>query len=134
MSNGFGLDPIPGLSRISPDTAQLLVLNGPGAQRKFRLNQMRTLIGRDDPPHIKVDIDLTDCEIGNPPAVSRRHAEIQWVEGELEIVDLCSSNGTFVNDKELSPIGPNQPSAPVILKVGTKLKLGNLEFEVINYR
>ena len=131
MSNSFGIDTPPGLNRLTPDTAQLQVLNGPGAHRIFPLNQMRIVIGRNDPPNIKVDINLTDCEIGSPPAISRRHAEIEWVGCNLQIVDLGSSNGTFVDGEKLSPVIPNQPSSPVSLKPGSQVKLGNLKFEVI---
>ena len=35
--------------------------------------------------------------------VSRRHAEIRNVEGDLVIIDLNSANGTFVNEKLISP-------------------------------
>lgn len=37
------------------------------------------------------------------PNVSRRHAELLLVEGALWIIDLGSSNGTFVNDTRLAP-------------------------------
>jgi pSer/pThr/pTyr-binding forkhead associated (FHA) protein len=132
MNKGIGHDPIPGVApQFTQNTAQLKLLNGPGAKRLFTLNQITTVIGRNDPPNIKVDIDLTDCEINNPPAVSRRHAEIFWVEGDLQIVDLNSSNGTFIDGKKLSPLTPENPHEPVSLNPGTKVKLGNLEFEVI---
>ncbi len=133
MNSGFGIDPIPGLSRLTPDNAKLLLLNGPAAASRFPLHRIRSLIGRNDLPLITVDIDLTECEIGDPIAISRRHAVIEWVEGELQIVDLCSRNGTFVDGQKLTAIAPNQPSAPVILKAGSKVKLGNLEFEVITH-
>lgn len=128
MSNDFGIYPVP--ERIlTQNRAQLKLLNGPGAERRFPLNLVKTVIGRNDPPNIIVDIDLTDCD-SNPPAVSRRHAEISWVEGDLQIVDLGSNNGTFVDGQKLSPVNPETYS-PVSLKPGSKVKLGNLEFEVI---
>ena len=62
--------------------------------------------------------------------VSRRHAELQWVNGELQIIDLGSRNGTFVDGQRL--IGdPGQPSPPITLKLGSKIKLGDLELEII---
>ena len=124
-------------------TAQLKLLNVPGLERQFPLNQVKTVIGRNDPANdITVDIDLSDCE-SNSPTVSRPHAEISWVEGKLQIVDLGSRHGTFVNGeklppfvdpKKLPPFDPDQPSSPVSLKPGSKVKLGNLEFEVIKCR
>lgn len=129
MSNDFGTSSIPE-TILTQNTAQLKLLNGPGAERRFRLNGVKTVIGRNDPPNIKVDIDLTDCD-STPPAVSRRHAEISWVEGNLQIVDLGSRNGTFVDGKKLSPLTPDNPHDSVSLNPGSKVKLGNLEFEII---
>ena len=135
---GIGVPPPEPL--FNQDTAQLKLLNVPGLERQFPLNLMKTVIGRKDSANdIKVDIDLSDCE-SNSPTVSRPHAEISWVEGKLQIVDLGSRHGTFVNGEKLSPFvdpkklppfDPKQPSSPVSLKPGSKVKLGNLEFEVI---
>ena len=138
---GIGVPPPEPL--FNQDTAQLKLLNVPGLERQFPLNRVKTVIGRNDPANdIKVDIDLSDCE-SNSPTVSRPHAEISWVEGKLQIVDLGSRHGTFVNGEKLSPLDPkklppfdpaDQPSSPVSLKPGSKVKLGNLEFEVIKCR
>lgn len=131
MNSGFGQDPIPGLVKLTPDSAFLLILNAPGPSKRFALNQMRQVLGRNDPPMIKVDIDLSAYELGDTPMISRRHAEIQWVNGTLQIVDLRSSNGTFVDGQKLTSPGKNQPSLPATLKIGSKVNLANLEFEVI---
>lgn len=130
MSNGFGYDPIY-QGRLTPDNAKLLVRNGTGANQKFPLNQIRAIIGRSDAPMSIADIDLSECKIDNKSAISRRHAVIEWVEGKLQIIDLDSTNGTFVNDKKLVSTAPRQPSNPEILKTGDLIKLGNLELEVI---
>jgi pSer/pThr/pTyr-binding forkhead associated (FHA) protein len=90
------------------------------------------LLGRND-PNTTVDIDLGTCELSDPPKLSRRHAELQWVNGELELIDLGSTNGTFVDGQQLQPLGNRQPSAPVKLKIGSKIHLGNLELEVIRH-
>ena len=129
MSNGFGAYPIPE-PILTPNTAQLKLLNRPGTEGRFPLNRMKTVIGRNSPPKIKVDIDLSDCD-SNPPSVSRRHAEISWVEGNLQILDLGSSNGTFVDGRKLSPVNPKETYSPVSLNPGSKVKLGFLEFEII---
>lgn len=132
LGSGIGDDPIP-QPPLTTDTAQLKLLNGPRAESRFPLKLVKTVIGRNDPANdITVDIDLTDCEIdSNAPNISRRQAEIFWVEGDLQIVDLKSNNGTFVDGQKLSPLTPDKPHAPVSLKRGSKVKLGNLEFEVI---
>lgn len=132
MINGFGLDPIPGRQRLLPETTYLVVLNGPQKNRQISLMQMRSLVGRNDPPHCQVDIDLTDCELSNPPMVSRRHALLQWQNGTLHIRDLGSRNGTFINEKKLDVL-PNQNfSEPVALEIGSRIRLGNIQLEVIN--
>lgn len=130
MSSGFGSDPIY-QARLTPDNARLLVRNGSAANQQFALDRMRSVIGRSDAPMSIADIDLTDCKIDNKSAISRRHAVIEWVEGKLQIIDLDSTNGTFVNGKQLLPAAPKQPSNPEILKTGDIIKLGNLELEVI---
>jgi pSer/pThr/pTyr-binding forkhead associated (FHA) protein len=130
MSSGFGSDPIY-QARLTPDNAQLLVRNSSSANQKFPLNQIRAIIGRSDAPMSIADIDLTECKIDNKSAISRRHAVIEWVDRKLQIIDLDSTNGTFVNGKQLLPAASKQPSNPEILKTGDIIKLGNLELEVI---
>lgn len=137
MSNnppqGFGLDPIPGLSRLSPDSTYLTIRNGKKAGQSFSLNKIRILIGRSDPPEVNVDIDLTEYELGDPPMSSRCHAELQWVNGQLQIVDLASRNGTFVDGQRLTAIGNNQPIQAVTLKIGSIIKFANLEMEITRH-
>ena len=48
--------------------------------------------------------------------ISRRHAELRRDKGGLWVVDLGSSNGTFVNDVRLLP------NTPVRLPHGAKLR------------
>ncbi|MCT7973420.1 FHA domain-containing protein [Laspinema olomoucense] len=130
--NGFGLDPVPGQRRLSPDQTVLILRNGPQQQRQIPLTQIRILIGRNAPPHAQVDLDLSDCELGDPPMVSRRHALLQWQDGQLTLRDLGSRNGTTVNGEKLQSL-PDQPySERVVLQLGSRIKFGNLELEVIN--
>jgi pSer/pThr/pTyr-binding forkhead associated (FHA) protein len=131
---GFGKDPIPGWgptepetpeSGLCPETARLRILNGPCSGREIPLNVLRLTLGRNDPPLLTVDIDLTDCEFGSPPKISRRHAEIRWADDALQIVDLGSLNGTWIGDTRLPP------SEPAPLEIGSRIKLANVEFEVV---
>lgn len=136
MTGGFGRDPIPGMgepvpSGLTPETARLRVLNGPATGQTFALDQPRLLVGRNDPPVLTVDLDMTACELGQTPMVSRRHAEIQWVDGQLQVVDLGSTNGTCVNGERLLAQGSAPPSAPAPLQTGDRVKFANLELEVI---
>jgi pSer/pThr/pTyr-binding forkhead associated (FHA) protein len=100
------------------------------AGKVFPLNRMSLVAGRSDPPFVSVDIDLQAYETTSPPKVSRRHAEISWVDGELQIVDLGSTNGTFVDGQHFRA-AKGEPSASAVLKLGSKIKLGDVELELI---
>lgn len=72
------------------------------------------LIGRRDRPRsIYPDLDLSWDD-----AVSRRHAELSYRDGQYWICDLQSSNGTMLNRLELTP-GRRFPLAS-----GDELSLG----------
>lgn len=82
-----------------------------GEQQPVPLNHERTLIGR-----------LDDCQIRIPIAgVSRKHCEIVVDGGSVNIRDLDSSNGTFVNQERVS----DQP-----LSAGDLISVGGLVFLV----
>ncbi|NLH99043.1 MAG: FHA domain-containing protein [Chthonomonadales bacterium] len=135
---GFGNDPIPGMGTdgepIVAPTSQgfaLRVLNGPAQGREFPMEGVLAVLGRNDPPDVTVDIDLSECELHDAPVISRRHAELRLTAGQLQIVALNDRNGTFVNDKRIAHAKPDEPSAPVPLNVGDKLRIADLELEVI---
>jgi pSer/pThr/pTyr-binding forkhead associated (FHA) protein len=71
----------------------LVVKDGPNAGRRFPIESQATL-GRE-----RTDILIDD------PEVSRQHALIRWAQGRLELSDLQSANGTFVNGTRLEPRG-----------------------------
>jgi len=134
---GFGIGPVPG-QQMQQEQANMTmhntvfrVMNGPGQGRIFPLNALRLTVGRNAPNNV-VEIDLTACELGNPAMVSRRHAELQWVNGELFIRDLGSTNGTRVNGERLTAQSGDirQPSEPCLLKVNDRILYGNLMVEV----
>ncbi|TKK89371.1 FHA domain-containing protein [Herbidospora galbida] len=51
-------------------------------------------------------------------AVSRRHARLEWDDGQLALTDLGSSNGTFVNDTKITRC---------LLGVGDRVRIGRYE-------
>jgi hypothetical protein len=57
--------------------------------------------------------------------ISRMHATIRRTDNGLVVEDLASSNGTWINEVKL------QPYIPTPLKSGDRLKLGQLEIEVL---
>ena len=84
--DGFGVDPIPGLEPLVPETVgmgtvRLRVRNGPAAGSEFELYGLRTRLGRNDPPASVVDIDLTSLNLARLPkyrAAMRRSSG--WTE------------------------------------------------------
>jgi diguanylate cyclase (GGDEF)-like protein len=74
-----------------------------------------TSIGRDRENDIVLDSD----------SVSRRHARIELRDGSFFVVDLDSTNGTFVND-EPEPVTASQ------LRQGDQLKIGDTIFKYLS--
>jgi pSer/pThr/pTyr-binding forkhead associated (FHA) protein len=64
-------------------------------------------------------VDLTPFG-GNEKGVSRQHAALRQLKNHLFLVDLGSSNGTYVNGQRLYSQQPN------ILVEGDEIRLGNL--------
>jgi Protein of unknown function (DUF3662)/FHA domain len=93
-----GLNGAPRLLVSGPDSS-------PGGQRTYELSAPLTILGRG-----------TDCDLRLvDPGVSRHHAELRVEDGEVVLVDLGSTNGTFVN---------GQPVRRVLLTDGTQVTLG----------
>lgn len=67
---------------------------------------------------------LPQCEIQvNLPGVSRRHASVVVEEGRCYVVDLDSTNGTFVNSVQLAPHVRRQLANGDLVQIGTVLVL-----------
>jgi len=71
--------------------AVLVVNRGPNAGARFPLHQAVTTAGRDP----RSDIFLDEV------TASRRHAEFRSERGELQVVDIGSLNGTYVNGQAI---------------------------------
>jgi hypothetical protein len=101
------LPPAPGNFAGAPR----LLVSGPepgpdgSTQRTYELSAPLTILGRG-----------TDCDLRLvDPGVSRHHAELRVEDGEVVLVDLGSTNGTFVN---------GQPVRRISLTDGTRVTLG----------
>ncbi len=92
----------------------LVQIHGPGLGRRFALMGGELTIGRDGKNGIVVDLDT----------VSRRHAKIVIREGRSYVVDLKSTNGTYLNNKEVLEELP--------LRSGDHLKVGGSIFKFLS--
>ena len=86
--------------------ASLIVRDGPLRGRRIELRAGELSIGRED----------TDFVIEDDTEVSRSHAVVRALDGAVEIEDLGSTNGTFVNELKISE--PTRLSNGDILRIG----------------
>lgn len=76
-----------------------------GRRVVFPLTKVRTSIGRDP----GCDIVLPD------PNVSRQHAKVYVVDGKVEIKDMDSRNGIYVNNRRIESMTPLAAGQEVII-------------------
>jgi pSer/pThr/pTyr-binding forkhead associated (FHA) protein len=84
--------------------ARLRVVSGPAAGRTVDIDE-EIVIGRAD-----ADLDIEDDEL------SRRHAVVRRFANRLQVEDLGSANGTFVDG--------NRIAEPTLLGGGAEIKIG----------
>src|ERR1700746_2045606 len=84
--------------------AGLCVGRGPAAGRTVDVDE-EVVIGRED-----ADLDIDDLEL------SRRHAVVRRFANRLQVEDLGSTNGTFVDG--------NRIAEPTLLGGGAEIKIG----------
>jgi signal transduction histidine kinase len=70
----------------------LFVIRGNDQGTRFVLDEQTIAVGRDPSSAVQ----LHDTE------VSRHHAEIRWADGAHLLIDLSSSNGTYVNGRRVA--------------------------------
>ena len=101
-------------------TATLVVKrNGAETDEVFPVNSP-CVIGRFDPAVGPIDIDLASLPEG--VYVSRKHAKLVQEDGAWKVVDLGSSNGTFVLGDDFEKVDEKEISD------GTEIALGNARF------
>jgi len=93
----------------------LKVLSGTHEGKIIPVKDEKFLIGRSD-----------SCQLRpKSESISRKHCVIVQKDGRVLLLDLKSRNGTFINEKQLSP------DKAKILKPGDKMRCGQLEFEIL---
>lgn len=90
----------------APRRPCLILYSGGDAGLPFDLEPGTYVVGR---------APECDLQLDNP-GISRRHAELRVTEGEVTLVDLGSSNGTFVNEA--------RAGGPQVLAGGDLVRLG----------
>ncbi|MBX7114144.1 MAG: GGDEF domain-containing protein [Myxococcaceae bacterium] len=91
----------------------LVQIHGPELGKKHVLDEDEFTIGRDVKNNIVIDLDN----------VSRRHAKISNRSGRHFVVDLGSTNGTYLNDEEVLEETP--------LRSGDHVKVGGSIFKFL---
>jgi pSer/pThr/pTyr-binding forkhead associated (FHA) protein len=93
-------------------------------QALFLLPIDEICLGRRDAVYgVFPDLDLTP-DGGLEEGVSREHAKIYQREDHFLVEDVGSANGTFLNDKRITP------HLPYVLRGGDMLQLGRLRMVV----
>ena len=147
---GFVGQPMPNTGQHTPNTGQQVVTPG---QPIADMNSDRTMRPGATPPpppprqpqakpgHLVCQNPSIRLGIGDGAIIGRRgsyaqafagqgyvsgnHARLQYnASGQFEVVDLGSTNGTFVNGQQLAP------NMPRVVNVGDIVKFANLEFAV----
>ncbi len=96
----------PGRSPAGEKKAHLVVVQGPDRGRMFPIGQGELVFGRGD----DVEGQL------NEPSVSQRHAKVICHSGHHMVIDLGSTNGTFVNEERID--GPVQLEHSDSIRIG----------------
>ncbi len=101
----------PATAAVADLGVRLVAEGGPFDGRVFNVRPGTQSVGR------AVDNDL----VFEDPSLSRKHARVHREGDQLEVEDLGSSNGTFVNGRKIT-------RAPVV--AGDVLRFGDLNFRV----
>lgn len=111
-------EPSGAVRAVLPQHAILVVIAGPKLGHRIILSDQPLEIGRGTGAGLQLDAD----------SVSRRHARIEWTGETHKLIDLGSTNGTFVNEMRVSERELSDGDRPQIGKVLLKyIAGGNVE-------
>ncbi len=109
--------PAPGAKLAADAKPRLVVLRGLKINVEYPIYEGHNFVGRaDEKP---VDIDLDDQEPPDRVWSSRQHALITFENSELQLEDLNSANGTFVNRTRVYPGQKRALALNDVIQVGT---------------
>lgn len=139
---GFVGQPMPNTGQHTPNTGQLIAdMNTDRTMRPGATPPPPPRQPQAKPGHLVCQNPSIRLGIGDGAIIGRRgsyaqafagqgyvsgnHARLQYnASGQFEVVDLGSTNGTFVNGQQLAP------NMPRVVNVGDIVKFANLEFAV----
>jgi len=98
------------------DCMVLIYTDGPDLGKRFDLKGKIISIGRDPDNEICIDEET----------VSRKHAKIEKKGGKTTVIDLESTNGTYLNDRRL------EPYVEYVLHDGDRTKIGRSIFKYLS--
>lgn len=110
------------LQLSEPSSSRPILLYIGNAAQPLSVNRLNNLvIGRIDPDDDSqpVDVDLSEFQ-AQEMGMSRNHARLDARKDPPVLVDLDSSNGTFINGHQLTPNEPHK------LDSGDEIRLGRL--------
>lgn len=123
-SNALGRRPIWGTETLVAGQAVLLQVGDTAQSIDFQPDVDFTLgRGEGSGAGSGSDLDLTPYG-GVEKGVSRRHAALRRGEGMLAVIDLDSTNGTFLNGHRLAAHQPH------IVHDGDEIRLGKLSMHI----
>jgi len=93
--------------------ARLLLMTKTNSPKQIELADKHTLIGRDVTNDLQLD----------RPSVSRHHAEMRVEGGTTWVIDLASSNGTYVNGRKVKQRA---------LRHGDVIRIGDCELRYLS--
>ncbi|MCX7958439.1 MAG: ATPase, T2SS/T4P/T4SS family, partial [Deltaproteobacteria bacterium] len=91
-----------------------LKITGQGSEKIQEFNKSTVFIGRSQENDLILPV----------PSVSKRHARLLIKDGRYVIMDLGSTNGTFVNGKQIN--------GPVVVKPNDIISLGEYELVIVS--
>lgn len=116
MGGSTGAAGSAGSSAAAPSRMRLIAMNAP-SRVEVRVDKDQFVIGK----------KTAECDgvVSFNGKISRTHCQISRVNGRYTIMDLNSSNGTYVNHVRLAPHQP-QP-----IQSGDVIRMANSDFQVI---
>jgi hypothetical protein len=91
----------------APVVGWLVALDGPQKGEDFRLRDGQNLIGSDGAADIRL----------RGEAISARHASIRYRDGVFSVIDMDSTNGTFLNEGD-TPIAREELKDSDVVRIG----------------